>query len=67
MPQLGGVGGGDEAEGGWRAGACGELVEGPRTIAAYDHAPSAKILNGKTERVKFHRYIIINGKLASRD
>jgi hypothetical protein len=66
MPQLGGVDGGDEAEGGWRAGAGEELIERTGATAAYDLAPGLKILNGKTKGVKFNRNRIIGRKLASR-
>jgi hypothetical protein len=34
--------------------------------AAYDLAPSVKVLNGKTKRVIFHKTRVINSKLTSR-
>jgi hypothetical protein len=66
MPKLGG-GGGEESEGGAWSGRGGEGVELAIAIASNDHVLGEKVLNRKTEGVKFNGTFIVNRKTTSRD
>ena len=54
------VGAGSSGGGGWQS------VEIARTISAKGDSPGPRVLDRKTERVKFYRTVIITSKLSNR-